>query len=74
MYSNNPPDLPLFAASTPERLIVGIGAGLALGIDTGDCACCVGGFGVYFGGDNEQCATLKEMEWCKRLDKLVTGL
>jgi len=28
----------------PERLIAGTGAGLALGIDAGDCACCVGGF------------------------------
>ncbi len=32
-------------ASTPERLIAGIGAGLTIGIDGGDCACCVGGFG-----------------------------
>jgi len=26
------PDLPLFEASTPERLIAGIGEGLALGL------------------------------------------
>jgi len=32
--------------STPERLIAGIGAGLSLGIDAGDCACCVGGGGL----------------------------
>jgi hypothetical protein len=30
------PDLPLFEASTPERLIAGIGAGLIVGIDAGD--------------------------------------
>ena len=27
---------------------------------------------MMFGGDNEQCSTLKEMEWNKRMDKLVT--
>jgi hypothetical protein len=43
-------DLPLFAASTPECLIVGIGAGLALGIDEGDWICREGGFGIYAGG------------------------
>lgn len=26
---------------------------------------------MMFGGDNEQCATLKDMEFCKKLDKLV---
>ena len=28
---------------------------------------------MMFGGDNEQCATLKDLEWCKRLDKLIAG-
>ena len=46
MYLCFPGDL----ISTPERFIAGIGAGLSLGIDDGDCACCVGGFGVYDGG------------------------
>ncbi len=40
------PDLPLFDAHTPEHLIAGIFAGLIIGIDEGDCGCCVGGFGV----------------------------
>jgi len=34
-----------YAASTPERFIVVIGAGLALWIDGGDCAGCFWGFG-----------------------------
>jgi hypothetical protein len=40
------PDLPLFEASTPERLITGIGAGLIVGIEEGDCAFCFEGFCV----------------------------
>ena len=43
-------DDPLSESSTPGRLLAGIVAGLALGIDAGDCGCCVGGFGVYAGG------------------------
>ncbi len=42
--------IPFFEASTPERLIAGITAGLTLWIDAGDCVCCFGGFGVYAGG------------------------
>ncbi|MDD5024594.1 MAG: hypothetical protein PHN79_05775 [Methanoregula sp.] len=44
------PDHPLSKAGTPERLIAVIGAGLTFGIDAGDCACCVGGFGTDAGG------------------------
>jgi len=44
------PDIPLSESRTPEHLIVGIGAGLTVGIDAGDCGCCVGGFGGFFQG------------------------
>ncbi len=44
------PDLPLSKSSTPGRLNAGIGAGLTVGIDAGDCGCCVGGFGGFFQG------------------------
>ena len=43
------PDIPLSESRTPEHLIVGIGAGLTVGIDAGDCGCCVGGLGTYAG-------------------------
>ena len=28
---------------------------------------------MAFGGDNEQFTTLKNLEWCKKLDKLIEG-
>jgi len=28
---------------------------------------------MMFGGDNEQFATLKNVEWCKKMDKLIAG-
>jgi len=42
-------DDPLSKTNTPERLIAGILTGLTFGIDGGDCACCIGGFGTYAG-------------------------
>jgi len=46
-------ELTFFEASTPERLIAGIVAGLTLGIGAGDCACRLEGLAhmpvVFFG-------------------------
>jgi hypothetical protein len=29
---------------------------------------------MMFGGDNEQNATLENMEWCKKMDKMILSL
>ncbi len=44
------PDHPLSESNPPDHLIAGIVAGQIVGIDAGDFACCVGGFGIGAGG------------------------